>query len=198
MYCKFCGNELNRETMKCVNCGKSPERLEGGVGFWDLVGGGVSSPGGQEKVISAKKLEEKLDRIALKQKSRRKSLYILTAVIAVVVFMCALSHILMWIQLNDLYNDYEYLSKRIQDVEEYLDEDTHESESHDYSDNEQTKDIEQGTSEQDTIEDDANQSSTTEETVDESASSEPDSEDGETAPTEADDTTDSATEETAQ
>ncbi len=38
MFCKFCGEEIDRTTMKCSVCGKKAGPLEGGVGFWDLAG----------------------------------------------------------------------------------------------------------------------------------------------------------------
>ena len=38
MFCKFCGETIDRRTMKCPSCGKSVGPLAGGVGFWDLAG----------------------------------------------------------------------------------------------------------------------------------------------------------------
>lgn len=38
MFCKFCGETIDRRTMKCASCGKSVGPLAGGVGFWDLAG----------------------------------------------------------------------------------------------------------------------------------------------------------------
>lgn len=39
MYCKFCGGQIDRKTMRCMDCGSPVGPLEGGVGFWDLAGG---------------------------------------------------------------------------------------------------------------------------------------------------------------
>lgn len=38
MFCKFCGGQINRKTMRCVDCDRPVGPLEGGVGFWDLAG----------------------------------------------------------------------------------------------------------------------------------------------------------------
>lgn len=53
MFCKFCGNPIDRTTMKCGTCGKPVGMLSGGNGFKDLQGKASpplsGNPGGSSK-----------------------------------------------------------------------------------------------------------------------------------------------------
>lgn len=73
MFCKFCGNQVDRRTMTCTACGKAVGSLEGGIGFWDLAGGaaGVSASADPIPKPDVKKEIPAMDRQNSKPRHRK-------------------------------------------------------------------------------------------------------------------------------
>lgn len=88
MYCKFCGERIDRETMQCVSCGKPAGSLEGGVGFWDLAGEKPPRKPSPEPGANCEKAEKRIRLIALQQNKLRKKITALSVFITI-AFVCA-------------------------------------------------------------------------------------------------------------
>lgn len=113
MFCKFCGKQIDRKTMQCVSCGKPVGSLEGGVGFWDLVG---EKPAESHATlpVNNSKVEKNSERMLSRQAHLDKRITVLsTMMIGMLAFSIILNVILLSIALG-LKKDYEYLINSIQ------------------------------------------------------------------------------------
>ena len=110
MFCKFCGKQIDKKTMQCVNCGKAVGPLEGGVGFWDLAGEKLHGEGHTVPPVNNGKIEKSIERIISRQDHMDKRITILSSVV-VGVLICSfiLNAILVAIALN-LRKDHESIT----------------------------------------------------------------------------------------
>lgn len=125
MFCKFCGETIDRRTMKCSACGKSAAPLAGGVGFWDLAGqpspaapvvnaGETHEPYGQNAEISASHQNTK--------RPAPKRVPILSVVAVVLSLILLVMNIMMRGDIRALERKYEELAGGSNWVGEILDE----------------------------------------------------------------------------
>lgn len=125
MFCKFCGESIDRRTMRCSSCGKSAAPLAGGVGFWDLAGqpspaapvvnaGEPQEPYGQNPEIPAS--YQNMNRPAPKRVPILSVLALLLSLILLVM------NIMMRGDIRSLERKYEELASRPNWVGEILDE----------------------------------------------------------------------------
>ena len=91
MFCKFCGQQIDRETMQCIGCGKTVGPLEGGVGFWDLAERGAPKTDTRDPQWNSGRLEKNMERIFAHQKYLDKKFAIVSGAL---IGMLALSLIL--------------------------------------------------------------------------------------------------------
>lgn len=110
MFCKYCGETIDKKTMKCSACGKSVGPLAGGVGFWDLAsqsapavpavhGAEMRGPYGQGGQMHAGHPQTK--------QSVPKMVYILSILGAVLLLCLLVMNIKMWADIQTLKQNYE-------------------------------------------------------------------------------------------
>lgn len=115
MYCKFCGKQIDRKTMRCVNCGEPVGSFEGGVGFWDLAGERMARENYREPSANDRKIEKDIEQIMSRQDRQDKKISILFfIVIGTLAISLAFNIVLIGITRN-LGKDYENLVRNYQD-----------------------------------------------------------------------------------
>lgn len=82
MFCKFCGRQIDRNTMQCVNCKKKVSSLEGGVGFWDLADGNQPREVHHEMPMVHVKMEKNIEQLINRQEFLGKKITALYAAVA--------------------------------------------------------------------------------------------------------------------
>lgn len=123
MFCKFCGESIDRRTMRCSSCGKSVGPLAGGVGFWDLAGqpspaapAAAAAPGGnlgEMEVLHGDHQNGK--------RPASKKVPILSVAAIVLALILLVMNIIMWGDIRALERKYEELASRPDWVGEILD-----------------------------------------------------------------------------
>ena len=121
MFCKFCGETIDRRTMKCASCGKSVGPLAGGVGFWDLAGqpapaspaAPVVNPGEMEQLQGRKPINHQNG----KQPAAKK-LPILSIVAIVLALVLLVMIIMMRGDIRTLNRNYEALNRNYEVMEQ--------------------------------------------------------------------------------
>ena len=91
MYCKFCGNEIDRKSMKCTACGRPVGPLSGGTGFTDSIRQRQEQPSPPEKDERLQKLLEASRRVEKDVKTLPKKLDIILVAVAVCVLISFIS-----------------------------------------------------------------------------------------------------------
>ena len=91
MYCKYCGNPVDRKTMKCTVCGKPVGSLSGGNSFKELLKGKTNSTATQ--VVQMGKSDTQIASIAadvrdLKKKVYEKSINYAAFISAICALLC--------------------------------------------------------------------------------------------------------------
>lgn len=123
MFCKFCGETIDRRTMRCSSCGKSAGPLAGGVGFWDLAGqpapaAPVVNPGEMGEP-HGRNAEVRTDYQNNKQPAPKK-VPILALVAVVLSLILLVMNIMLWGDIRVLEQKYEELASRPNWVGEML------------------------------------------------------------------------------
>lgn len=114
MFCKFCGKQIDRKTMQCVGCGKPVGPLEGGVGFWDLVGEKPSKEVHPEPPVSSERMDKHIERIISAQKHLDKRIAILSTLMAGVLICSIMLNVILIIFALGMRKDHEYLTNYLQ------------------------------------------------------------------------------------
>lgn len=120
MFCKFCGETIDRRTMKCPSCGKSVGPLAGGVGFWDLAG----QPSPAAAAVNPDAMEQRQGRSpANHQKGNRpasRKLPILSLAALLLALILLVMNLIMWGEIRALEKNYEELASKPNWVGEIL------------------------------------------------------------------------------
>ena len=93
MYCKYCGNPVDRKTMKCTACGKPVGSLSGGNSFKELLKGKTNST--ETQTIQTGKSDPQIASIAvdirdLKKKAYEKSINYAAFISALCALLCVI------------------------------------------------------------------------------------------------------------
>jgi hypothetical protein len=101
MYCKYCGNPVDRKTMKCTVCGKPVGSLSGGNSFKELLKGKTNSTPAQ--VVQLGKSDTQTASIAADVRELRKKAYEKSINYAAIISaLCALLCVILLISLFSL------------------------------------------------------------------------------------------------
>ena len=123
MFCKFCGETIDRRTMRCSSCGKSVGSLAGGVGFWDLAGqpaqaapatpaAPVVNPGEMEQLQGRNPINHKNGKRPAPQK-----LPILSVLALLLALVLLVMIIMIRVDIRALNRNYEALEQKYEELE---------------------------------------------------------------------------------
>lgn len=121
MFCKFCGETIDRRTMRCSSCGKSVGPLAGGVGFWDLAG----QPSPAAPAVTPDEMEARQGKNPVSHQNGRypdtKKVPILSVVAIALALILLVMNIILWGDIRTLEKKYEELASKPNWVGEILD-----------------------------------------------------------------------------
>lgn len=76
MFCKFCGEKIDRSSMKCSKCRHEVGLLEGGIGFWDLTEKPVAHNSVHQSKQESKQVQKTSSSKPLQKKSQSQRIII--------------------------------------------------------------------------------------------------------------------------